>query len=414
MKALVLAGGFAQIELIKQLKARGVIVVLADGSPNALAKPYADIFHQVPLFDVEAVKQVALAEKVDFLITCCADQVLLIVAQVSEMLGLPCYISYKTAQEVSDKKYMKRIFWEHDIPTSRYFELAELEWDKIHQLRYPVVVKPTDAYSSRGVRKASDDNTLQTYFEEAKQISRTNSVIVEEFCEGEEISVDVYVEGGKAHILCVSNSEKIKDDDRFVIFRGRYPVSATQDVMEQIRKVAQQSADAFHIENAPMLIQMINSGSSVSVLEFCARTGGNMKYLLIQRACGFGVIKAVIDLTLGLKPHVELCPPESKYIVNDFIYCYPGVFDHLEGFDELIAKGILSDYRILRPKGFKALGASSSSDRVAGFTVQANTLEEFNRKHQVVVETVKVVDTNGNDIMRHDLLPDLLPLAMEK
>lgn len=407
MKALVLAGGLAQIELLKQLNDRGITTVLADGNPNALARPYANSFCQVSLFDVEAVKEVAVKEKVDFLITCCADQVLLIVAQVSEMLGLPCYISYRTAQDVSDKKYMKRIFCEHGIPTSRYIELTELEWDKIHELNYPIVVKPTDAYSSRGVRKANDDSALQEYFFEAKEISRAGTVIVEEFCDGEEISVDVYVEDGKAHVLCVSNSEKIKDDDRFVIFRGRYPVNATAEVIEQIGRVAQQIADAFEIKNAPMLIQMINSGNSVSVLEFCARTGGNMKYLLVKRSCGFDVIKAVIDLTLGLKPHVELTEPENKYIVNDFIYCQPGVFDHLEGFEELVEKGVLSDYRTLRPKGFKVSGASSSSDRVAGFTVQADSLDEFNRKHEIVVNSVKVIDTNGNDIMRRDLLPGL-------
>ncbi len=407
MKALVLAGGLAQIELIKQLKDRGIITVLADGNDNALAKPYADIFYQTALFDVEAVKEVALKEQVDFVITCCADQVLLIVAQVSEMLGLPCYISYKTAQDVSDKKYMKRIFWENNIPTSRYIEFSELDMEKVRGLKFPLVVKPTDAYSSRGVRKANDEVALQTYFDEAKQISRAGTVIIEEFCEGEEISVDVYVEDGTAHILCISNSEKIKDDDRFVIFRGRYPANVTPFIVEQVKKVAQQIADAFGITDAPMLIQMINSGDSVSVLEFCARTGGNMKYLLIKRSCGFDVIKAVIDLTLGLKPHVELCDPENKYIVNDFIYCNQGVFDHLEGFDQLVKAGILSDYRLLRPKGFKASGASSSSDRVAGFTVQADSLDEFNRKHRIVVQSVKVIDADGKDIMRHDLLPEL-------
>ena len=156
-----------------------------------------------------------------------------------------------------------------------------------------------------------------------------------------------------------------------------------------------------------MLIQMINNGESVSVLEFCARTGGNMKYLLIKRSCGFDVIKAVIDLTLGLKPHVELSAPENKYIVNDFIYCHPGVFEHLEGFDQLVEDGILSDYCLLRPKGFKVMGARSSSDRIAGFTVQADSLEEFNRKHRIAVDSVKVIDLEGNDIIRRELLPDL-------
>ena len=89
MKAFVLAGGLPQIELIQQLKARNITTVLADGNPNALARPYADVFYQLAIFDVEAVKEVAIKEQVDFLITVCADQVLLVVAQVSEMLGLP-------------------------------------------------------------------------------------------------------------------------------------------------------------------------------------------------------------------------------------------------------------------------------------------------------------------------------------
>ena len=407
MKALVLAGGLPQIELINQLKARSITTVLADGNPNALARPYADIFYQLAIFDVEAVKEVALREKVDFLITVCADQVLLVVAQVSEMLGLPWYIDYKTAQLVSDKKYMKRIFWENGIPTSRYVELTELDLDRISHLQYPLVVKPVDAYSSRGVRKVTNEDELSVYFAEAARISRTGGVIVEEFVAGDEISVDIYVEAGEAKVLCISNSEKINDVDRFVIFRGRYPAIASDEIKEQIRMVAQRIADAFGLKNCPMLIQMINDGKRVSVLEFCARTGGNMKYLLIKRACGFDVIRAVIDLTLGEKPHVELAPPEGKYIVNDFIYCKPGVYDHLGGFEELREEGVLTDYYSLRPKGMKINGVFSSSDRIAGITVVGDSLEEFNAKHRRIVESVKVIGEDGSDLMRRDLVPDL-------
>lgn len=407
MKALVLAGGLPQIVLINQLKARGVTAILADGNEHPIARPYADVFYQVNIFDIEAVKKIAVDEGVDFLITCCADQVLLVVAQVSEMLGLPWYIDYETAQHVSDKRYMKRIFWENNIPTSRYVELAELDMEQIKGLSYPLIVKPVDAYSSKGVRKALNEEELKQYFAEAAQISRNGGVIVEEFCAGEEISVDVYVEDGKAHLLCVSNSEKLKDDDRFIIFRGRYPSAASEGVLDQIQTVAQQIVDAFGLKNCPMLIQMISDGRKVSVLEFCARTGGNMKYILIQRVSGFDVIGAVIDLTMGIRPKVEIKPPQHQYVVNDFIYCKPGVFDHLEGFEELVQEGILAEYHCLRPRGMQVRGVASSSDRVAGFTVVADSLEEFNQKHRAVVERTKIIDENGVDMMRHDLLPDL-------
>ncbi len=408
MKALVLAGGLPQITLINELKSRGVTAVLADGSEKAIARPYADAFYKVNIFDIDAVVEIARNEQVDFVITCCADQVLLVVSQVAEILGLPWYIDYETAKNVSDKELMKKVFVENNIPTSRHVVMSELDMEQIKGLKYPLIVKPVDAYSSRGVRKVLDETELREAFDAATEISRNNNAIVEEFCVGEEISVDIFVSDGKAHVLCVSNSEKVKDEDKFVIFRGRFPVAASAELHKKIEVVAQQIVDAFGLKNCPMLIQMISDGENVSVLEFCARTGGAMKFLLIKHSCGFDVIKAVVDLTMGIKPEVIVREPENKYIVNDFIYCKEGVFDRLEGFEELVEQGILTDYHPLRPQGFKFSGqVNSSGDRIAGMTIQADTLEEFNRKHRYIVDNVKVLDVEGNDIMRHDLLPEL-------
>ena len=115
MKALVVSGGLPQITLINELKKYGIEVILLDGNENAIAQTYADIFYKINIFDTDAVKDIAIKENVDFLITVCADQVLLVVAQVSEMLGLPWYIDYETAKLVSDKELMKRIFVENGI-----------------------------------------------------------------------------------------------------------------------------------------------------------------------------------------------------------------------------------------------------------------------------------------------------------
>ena len=405
MKALVLAGGLPQIELLKQLRMRGIETVLADGNDKAIARPYADIFCQIPIFDVDAVKNLAQREKVDFLITVCADQVLLIVAQVSEMLGLPCYIDYKTAQDVSDKLKMKAIFKENGIPTSNYVQLESFEFEKLKDLQFPLVVKPADAYSSKGVRKAENLEELQIFYQEAASISRSGGVIVEEFCQGDELSVDAFVQDGKVKILCISNSDKIKDDGRFVIFRGKYPAAISNEVENEVAVVAQKVADAFQLKNCPLLIQMITDGKRVSVLEFCARTGGNMKYLLIKYVCGVDVISAAIDLSLNKLPEISPRDMGNKYVVNDFIYCDKGVFAGIEGFEQQKEEGNLAEYHVLRPIGMEIRGVHSSSDRIAGFTILANSLEEFTEKHEKVVSMTKILDDQGNDIMRHDLLP---------
>lgn len=408
MRALVMAGGLPQIELIRQLKTRGIYTILADGSAEPLAKPYADSFFQIDIFDIEGVCDLARHESVDFLITVCADQVLLVVAQVSELLGLPCYIDYQTAVLVSNKTKMKEVFIANGIPTSRYIVSRSLNSQMIGGLKYPLVVKPVDAYSSKGVRRANSFKELEGYYAEAQRISRdSKDVIIEEFFDGEEISVDVFVLNGKATVLSVTNSMKLLDNGRFVIYRGKYPAITSEQILQKIDIVAQQIANAFHIKDSPMLIQLIASEKDINVIEFCARTGGNMKYLLIKHICGFDVISAVIDLTIGKKPQLTIREPENKYIVNDFIYCYEGVFDHLEGFDKMMKEGIISDYHQIRPQGFIVRGITSSSDRVAGITIQADTLEEFNTKHKYAIDHIAVIDSLERDIMRHDLLPGL-------
>lgn len=93
MKALVMAGGFPQIELIRQLRERGIYAVVADGNDKAAAVPYADKFYKVSTLDIDGIEKVAVTEKVDMILSVCADQMVLVAAQLSEKLDLP-YVFY--------------------------------------------------------------------------------------------------------------------------------------------------------------------------------------------------------------------------------------------------------------------------------------------------------------------------------
>ena len=407
MKALVLAGGFPQIALLEELKRRNIYTVLADYYTEPVAKPHADKFYQVSTLDVEAITRVAREEKVDFLITACTDQALLTVACVSEQLSLPCYIDYKTALNVTNKSFMKKVFVKNNIPTAKHLILGELDTAKISKLKYPLIVKPVDCNSSKGVKKVLTEKELHNAFSEAVQLSRTKTAIIEEFVQGREISVDVYVENGKAHILAVSNSDKIADADKFVIWRSRYPADESSPKLNQlVAETVQKIADSFGIKDAPMLVQMITDGENVYVLEFSARTGGGVKYRLIKKVSGFDVISAVIDLTLGIKPHVEISEPENKYISNEFIYCRPGIFERLEGFEEAKQAGIISEYFLFKWKGAQFDSISNSGDRIAGFTIQGDSDEEMCEKHNKALEMIRVLNTNGENMIRFDLITD--------
>lgn len=407
MKALVLCGGIPQIALMEDLKSRGITVVLADMNEKVGGRKYSDIFYPVSVLDPVGVKDVAIKENVDFIITVCADQVLEIVAQVSEELGLPCYIDYETAKNVSKKSFMKKIFTENGVPTSKHIILEDFDSEKIKVLEYPLIVKPVDSYSSRGVKKVTNEEELIEAFKDAKNISRTKTVIVEEFVEGEEITVDVYVENGKAKLLTTSVSDKVKGEG-FVIHRTRNPANIDEIIKNQITDTAQKIAEAFKLENTPMLIQLITDGEKISVIEFCARTGGGIKFRLIKKVTGFDVVKAVVDLTLGNKPHYEDDSRKRPFIVNEFLYAKDGVLDYLDGFEELYKDGIINEYYQFKTSGTQVGSMKNSGDRIACFTIQCDDIETLKKHHSIANEKIRAVSTLGEDLIRHDLVANLM------
>lgn len=404
MKALVLAGGLPQIDLIQKLKQRGIYTLLADYYEFPVARNYADKFYRISTLDVPAIRNLAIQEQIDFLITVCTDQALLTVAQVSEELGLPCYISYETARNVTNKEYMKKIMLEHNIPTAKYFISNMSVVKHIKDWCYPLIVKPVDCNSSKGVIKVNDNTELQHAFNTAVSLSRTKTAIVEEFIEGKELSVDAYIEDGIAKVLDITTSEKLLDEERFIIYRTWHP--AQLDIVQRMKisVVVQQLAKAFNLYNVPLLVQMLANGNNVYVIEFSARTGGGAKYFTIKNRSGFDVVNAVIDLTLGLKPQVQQMEPKLKYAVDEYIYCKPGIYDHIEGFDMLKSKGVILEYYMFKWKGAVFTSIENSGDRLCGYTIEADTLDELYQKHFLCNNTIKAISTDGEDLIRHDLL----------
>lgn len=402
-KALVLCGGYPQLEMIKQLQARGIMAYLADMNPKAPAVPYADKFFEVSTLDVDGIRNVVKQEGIDMLLTTCADQMPLVTSQISEELGLPTYISYETAKIVSSKELMKATFVKGGVPTSKHTILATLNLEDIEGFEFPLIVKPVDAYSSKGVRKCMNYEELVPAFNEAVTISRTDTAVVEEYVGGEEYTVDVYVEDGVAKVLSIGVLDKIPEKGKFVICRGRYPSGINDKVKADIADTAQKIANAFNLVNTPMLIQLKVENDKVSVIEFCARTGGGIKYRLVKQISGFDPVAAIIDLTLGNKPHVEDFV-DDNYIVNEFVYANEGELDHIEGLEELLAEGVIDHYLTFKPKGYKFGEIKSSGDRAAYFSVSAKSAKELKDKHEIAKNQVKVMSVDGKDLAHHDYM----------
>lgn len=402
-KALVLAGGIAQVAVIEELKFRGYRTLLADMNPNCVAAKYCDEFYPVSAMDVEGIIELAKNQHVDMVLTACADQIIVAEVEACEALGLKTYLDLETVKLVSDKHYMKDVFIKGGIPTSRYVVVDHFEEEKIKELNYPIVVKPVDAYSARGVMRCNNIDEVKKYLPEAIETSRTKTAVVEEFVEGEELTVEAFVVKGRATVLCIGCKQKLKNG-RFVLSGSLYPANISDELTREIEATTQKIADAFHLYNSPININMITDGKHGYVLEFCARTGGFVKYEITRIMSGFDPIKAIIDMHEGIDPEVGEVKAENKYLMTCYLYCSDGVLDRYEGFEEMHEKGIISRYYLVRNKGHQFKGITSQGDRAAGFFVQDDDYDKLLEKYETALKNLKVLDKDGNDLVRRDIM----------
>ena len=410
MKIMVLAGGNDQAELIKRLRNRipEVEIILIDYNKDVIAAKFADRHIVESTMDLLKVKEIAQRENVDYIMTACGDQPVLTMAVVSEELGLPCYLSKKQAVEITNKKFMKKIMFENDIPTAKFKTFEEGETIDDRELRYPLIVKPVDNNGSKGVRRVENKEELLKYAIEAYKFTLTHTIVVEEFIEGDEISCDYFVKNGVANYVMICKSNKFfVDDGTQVIYQSIIPPAVSDVVKAQISDIAQKIARAYGLVNSPLHIQTLVKGDSVDVIEFSARLGGGAKYKTIQNVTGFNILNANIDVMFGQVPDITF-DRSSKRFTRCFLYLTGGTFASVTGFDENVKDGTIDEYVMIRPLGVYAQSPRASNDRVASILVSDIDQDKLKEKVKKALLSIHIYNENGEDILKRDMYQEWL------
>jgi carbamoylphosphate synthase large subunit len=403
--AIVLGGASPHKALIQNLKGRGYYTLLVDYAEKPVAKAIADEHIMESALDADRVLEIAHTCRADIVISTCGDQTNVTACYVAEKLGLPMPYNYETALKVTNKALMKQIMLENNIPTSKYHKIENVKDIGSCCLKYPIIVKPTDCYSSKGIRKISAaSENIEEIIQTALDISRKKEAIIEEYIIGTEIGVDCFIKNGKAVVLMVRERRKINKDHIFEqqTYGGLYPLPVSNEIIDQIKIVANQIANVFKLNNTPLLIQAILNEDSVYVIEFGARISGGESYKMIKDLTGFDYLDAAIDSFLGNDVTINYHQPDSFYATN-FLYVKPGIFSHISYGESLLKDNVLEYYYPWKERGFVIGPEITSNNRVGVFTVKSDTIEGLYDKINFALKNIEVYDMDGNPIMRRDI-----------
>ncbi len=258
----------------------------------------------------------------------------------------------KAATQIeSSKVYAKEIMDKYNIPTAAYAEFTDYETavKYIETLTYPQVIKYDGLAAGKGVVICQTKNELQEQLDIMlnKRIYGDNSVIIEDFLDGEEFTLLSLVKGEKVYPLEVSRDfKRAYDNDEGANTGGMGAICPFVKISEEQKNEAiailKQTAEGLVAENnsftGVLYGGFIATANGVKVIEYNARFGDPETEVVLQKLAS-DLVKVIIDILKDSK----------DVIIENDTQTYVGVCLASVGYPAEYTKGSLIEGHLTTP-----------------------------------------------------------------
>ncbi|KPJ61502.1 MAG: hypothetical protein AMJ46_01465 [Latescibacteria bacterium DG_63] len=384
---LVVGAGFLQSFLIRRVRDLGFTVVAVDRDPEAVGFGWAHKSEVVDIKDEQACLAVAIRERIDAILSVSTDFAVRTVAFVAESLGLPG-LSTDAARICTNKALMRRVLADQHVG-SVAFATATSSAEAIEEasgIGFPCVLKPVDSVGSRGVSKAASTSQVADAFETASKASASGQVIIEEFIEGPEVSVEAITVDGETTIAAVTD-KLTSGPPHFVEVGHTQPSVFSNEVI--IRETVKRCVTALGIDCSATHTELKLTERGAAVIEVGARLGGDrITSDLVPLSTGIDLMEAVLLLSLGRNP--DLIPKWAKGSAIRYAVVPPGKVKAVEGIEAARSvKGVM-EVLVGVSVGDIVPSLRSSADRVAHVVTQGSDAAEAATAAEEAISKMKI------------------------
>lgn len=309
-KIMVLAAGLLQIDVIEKAKSMGYYVLAVDGNPKAPGFNVADKAICADIVNEETMLKIARDEHVDGVIHPCSEVSMAVMGRINDELGLSG-ISREQAICATNKHLMRKAFEKGNAPSPKSIlaQDAEDAWRRLQsEFDTDAILKPSRNSGSRGIAKVSrnmDKGDFIRAYDEALSESRDHSVLIEQFIEGPEFSIEMIVWQGEIHVLTVTD-KKTTGAPHFVELGHNQPSCFSDTDVETLKAAAVAGVRALGVNNCACHAEAKLMNGKAYLMEVGARLGGDfISTELTHLSTGVDMVAAAIDVALGVEPDLS-------------------------------------------------------------------------------------------------------------
>ncbi|TGL03382.1 ATP-grasp domain-containing protein [Leptospira bouyouniensis] len=389
---LIIGGGLLQVPIIQTAKTMRLHTVVADMNPTSIGFQIADETILMSTKDVEGMvreaKKFSQKTTIHGVITAGTDASMT-VAAVASALQLPG-IRFVDAEAASNKVKMRKRLKEFGLPIPRFAPVWSMQdaKDALDELTFPLVMKPADNMGARGVIKVTNRDDLQVAFRHAKRFCPTGELILEEYMEGPELSVDALAFQGQIRMTGIAD-RIIEREPYFIEVGHNMPSALPKDVLDEVERVMAGGMRALgiHLGAGKGDIKVTKDG--VKIGEIAARlSGGFMSAFTYPLSTGVNLNRAALLISLGETPD-NLEPVVNRVSIERSLLSKPGKLISISGVEEIKKIEGVSEVFLQSKPGDIIKEPTNNIDKSGHVIIVSDTLKEAEQVFEKVKQTIR-------------------------
>lgn len=379
--------------IVQEAKAQGYRVFVADKNPHCLAAPLAEkllpslgpsdqditnLLNELQPFGKELA--MCLTVGTDFSLP------MAFINQEFHLRGVQPTHARVTTHKGNMRKFLRAYgFLQPDFFITDNLQQA-VQWLENKPLPTGYVIKPVLNMGARGVMFFKDKNELPFAFEYAARYSHTREVIIEEFIEAHEFSIDALVIKGKVYECGFADRIIERKDGRFFIENGHnMPSVYPQEIKEAVTTELQKFADAL-FDHSKILLHGALKGDirftaqkKIIIGEIASRlSGGFMSTHTYPLATGNSLMQGMIEVLQGKTPAFIKKKKNSiykKYVIERSLYAQAGTINVLKVLPMAKDHPNLKYYHLNYKENDVLVDLQNNVGKVGHFVVEGDNLQ---------------------------------------
>ncbi|HSK38942.1 MAG TPA: ATP-grasp domain-containing protein, partial [Arenibaculum sp.] len=251
---------------------------------------------------------------------------------------------------------------------------------------YPVIVKPVDGGGSIGIVRADGPEDVRAGFVRLDGLGIAD-VIVEEFLDGPEFSVEAFSFAGRHVVLAIT--EKIVGAN-FIEMGHALPADLPEETGRTVEDFVAEFLTIVGLDDGPSHTELKLTSKGPRIIESHNRIGGDKIGLLVDAALGVNLVDLSFGWAAGILPALDRVPPGRCSSAVRFLSVPPGRIERIEGLDRLRAAEDVLEFDFRHSVG-ETIGLVTENLERSGFVaVTAPTTGEARARAEALAGEVVV------------------------